>query len=131
MEKRPQVGIGVIIKRQDKILLGKRKNSHGDGTWSFPGGHLEYGETRDKCAAREVSEETGLTIKNIRFASVTNDIFEDDKKHYITLFVTADCNEGEPEKCGGWEGFPWEDLPRQLFLPVKNLIKTGFHPGAL
>jgi 8-oxo-dGTP diphosphatase len=42
--KRPKVGVGVIIKKDGKVLMGKRKNAHGDGTWSFTGGHLEFGE---------------------------------------------------------------------------------------
>lgn len=43
MNKSPKVGIGVIVRKDNQILLGKRKNSHGDGCWAFPGGHLEYG----------------------------------------------------------------------------------------
>jgi 8-oxo-dGTP diphosphatase len=39
MGDRPKVGVGVCIVKDNKVLLGKRKNSHGDGTWAFPGGH--------------------------------------------------------------------------------------------
>jgi len=34
----------------------------------------------------------------------------------------------EPEKCEKWEWFEWEKLPKNLFLPFKNLKKQGFHP---
>jgi len=74
-KKRPTVGIGVCIIKDGKVLLGKRINSHGEGSWSFPGGHLEMYETWENCAKREVLEETDLKIKNTRFAGVTNDIF--------------------------------------------------------
>lgn len=44
-EKRPYIGVAVIVVRDGRVLLGKRKNAHGAGTWQFPGGHLEYGES--------------------------------------------------------------------------------------
>ena len=131
---RPKVGIGVIVFNNGKILLGMRKNSHGNHTWNFPGGHLEFNEEIIDCAKREVLEETGLKIQNPTIiGQVTNDIFIEEKKHYITIFVmgTSDNSEPkimEPEKCDGWSWFDWEDLPQPLFLPIQNLIKQGFVP---
>jgi 8-oxo-dGTP diphosphatase len=61
-ENRPYIGVAVIVVREGRVLLGKRKNAHGAGTWQFPGGHLEYGESIESCARRELFEETGLTI---------------------------------------------------------------------
>ncbi|MEK6901677.1 MAG: NUDIX domain-containing protein, partial [Nanoarchaeota archaeon] len=84
MNKVPQVGVGVLIVKNNKVLLGKRKNAHGEGTWCPPGGHLEFGESFEDCARRETFEETGISIKNIRFITATNDIFSEEK-HYITL----------------------------------------------
>ena len=59
-DKRPKVGVGVFVFKDGKILLGKRKNAHGAGTWSFPGGHIELFEELYECAYRELREETGL-----------------------------------------------------------------------
>jgi len=131
---RPEIGVGVCIIKDGKVLLGKRTNAHGDGSWSFPGGHLEMYETWENCAEREVLEETDLKIKNTRFAGVTNDIFPEEEKHYITLFIIADYDSGqlktmEPEKCSEWNWFSWGKLPQPLFLPIRNLIKQGFNPG--
>jgi 8-oxo-dGTP diphosphatase len=129
--ERPVTGIGVCLIKDGKVLLGKRLNSHGQGCWSFPGGHLEINESWEYCAQREVLEETGLKIRNMTFIGVTNDIFTEEKKHFITIFIKADYEEGElkimePEKCLEWNWFCWEKLPQPLFLPIENLIKQGF-----
>jgi 8-oxo-dGTP diphosphatase len=132
---KPLVGVGVIIKRDNTVLIGKRINSHGDGTWSFPGGHLEFGESPEQCAVREVEEETGLHISDVSKLTFTNDIFPKENKHYITLFVTAVCKNGdpqllEPQKCAEWKWVEWNNLPRPLFTPIENLIKEGINPFA-
>ncbi len=131
MENRPLIGVAVIINKNNKVLLGKRKNSHGEKTWALPGGHLEFNETIKKCATREVFEETGLHIKNICNGTYTNDIFHREKKHYVTLFVTAEYDHGdlelkEPDKCEEWVWFQWDDLPEPKFLSFENLLKQGF-----
>lgn len=130
---RPLIGVAVIVKKDRRVLLGRRRNSHGAGTWQFPGGHLEYGESIEACARREVYEETGVKIKNIRIGPFTNDIFEREEKHYVTLFVIADYDTGEavvrePEKCDAWEWFRWPDLPEPRFLPIRNLMSRDFSP---
>ncbi len=65
--QKPKVGVGVMILRNDKVLFGKRRGSHGEGEFAFPGGHLEYMESFADCAKREVNEECGIEIDNIRF----------------------------------------------------------------
>ena len=130
---RPKVGVAVVIRKDGKVLLGKRKNAHGDGTWAFPGGHLEWHEAIEDCAKRETQEETGITIKNIQIGPYTNDFFEKENKHYITLFVIADYDAGEvqimePEKCEAWEWFDWDNFPKPLFEPIQKLRKQSFNP---
>jgi 8-oxo-dGTP diphosphatase len=135
MGMRPLIGVAAIVLKDNKVLLGKRKNAHGAGTWAFPGGHLEYKESIEACAKREVFEETGIHIKNIRYGTFTNDIFREDQKHYVTLFVISEYDAGdlelkEPEKCEKWDWFLWNELPEPKFLPLKNLLKQTFTPGA-
>ena len=134
--RKPRVGVGVIIRRDYYlVLLGKRKNAHGDGTWSFPGGHLNFFETLEKCAKREVREETGLEIDVVDWDGcvATNDLFEEENKHYLTAYVRANYIGGtprvmEPEKCEIWKWFSWNSLPNPLFLPIQNLIKLPYNP---
>ncbi|MCB0141785.1 MAG: NUDIX domain-containing protein [Caldilineaceae bacterium] len=128
---RPNIGIGVIIRRDNRVLLGKRIGTHGDGCWQFPGGHLEYFEEIEACARREVLEETGLQLANLRPGPFTNDLFQEENKHYVTLFILADYVDGEaqvlePHKCTQWSWFAWADLPSPLFLPIANLQTQGF-----
>src|SRR5260370_21881156 len=130
--RRPVVGIGVSVLRNRRMLLGKRGNVHGAGDWSTPGGHLDFGETPENCAIREVREETGLTIENVRPGGVTNDIFLSEQKHYITLFLIADCPAGTPEpletdKCEGWVWHDWTVLPEPIFLPLRNVMQQRVH----
>lgn len=133
MDHRPKVGVGVIIWHENKVLMQERIGAHGEGTWSFPGGHLEFGEALEACAARETEEEVGVCLGAPRVVSVTNDVFEDEGKHYITVFVQGHLESGVPRVAEshrarrvGW--FAWEDMPRPLFLPVENLVRQGFHP---
>lgn len=135
MENRPKVGVGVMIIKNGKVLLGKRKNAHGEGAWCFPGGHLEFGESWKECAVRETKEEVGIKIKNVRFATATNDLFLKEKKHYITIIMLADYVSGEvkllePEKCEKWDWFDWKKakLPKPLFTPQRNLLAQKFNP---
>ncbi len=133
MEQRPKVGVGVCIIKDGKVLLGKRLNAHGDGSWSFPGGHLEFGESYEQCASREAEEEAGVKLKNLRFVTATNDIFPQEQKHYITVYMLGEYDSGEvivkePDKMVEWQWFSWEELPSPLFIPIQNLLKTGFHP---
>jgi 8-oxo-dGTP diphosphatase len=59
------------------------------GLVAHPGGHLEHGESFETCAQREVTEETGLTIKDIRFLTATTTIAPDCAKQYVTVWMTA------------------------------------------
>jgi 8-oxo-dGTP diphosphatase len=133
MSKKPKVGVAAIIRNNNQILLGKRLGSHGSGCWAYPGGHLEYMETLEECARRETREEVGLEISNIQFGVITNDLFNQEQEHYITIGMIADYQSGEPKilepaKCEQWEWFAWNDLPTPLFLPLVNQLQIGFNP---
>jgi len=126
--KRVQVGVGVFVKRNEKILVGKRRGSHGAGTWALPGGHLEPGESFETCCKREVLEETGLIINNISPVVFTNDVFHDEGFHYITLFFKGEYESGEaivaePRHCEEWRWVSPDHIPQPIFLPLSNALK--------
>jgi len=61
------------------------------GTWALPGGHLDFGESFETCAMREVLEETGVQVKDnsVRFLTITNDVMPSEHKHYVTIFMAC------------------------------------------
>lgn len=132
-EERPSVGVGVLVLNGDRLLLGRRRTGHGRKTWQPPGGHLEHGESVEECARREVKEEADLYIRNLTLGPYTNDYFAEEGRHYISLFVVAEHDNGEPRarepnKVEDWAWFRWEDLPNPLFLPLEHLRRSGYSP---
>ncbi len=124
---RPIIGVGVMVWKRDSLLLGRRINALGEKSWQLPGGHLEFGETVEACAVREVAEEVGIAIHNIVHAGYTNDAFIEADRHYVTLFVSAEFDHGEvtvmePDKCECWCWFDAGELPAPLFMPIRNFL---------
>ena len=133
MPEYPRVGVGVIVTKADRVLLIKRQGVHGQGTWSTPGGHLEYGESPEGCAVRETMEETGVDITSVRALGFTNDVFEASGLHYITLWMAGEHKAGQATVAApyvasevGW--YAWDALPEPLFLPLRNLIRGESYP---
>ena len=128
----PRVGIGVMIFKGGKVLLGKRKGSHGTGEYAFPGGHLEMGESFATCAARETREECGIEIENTRFQLLAN-VLDYLPKHYVHIGLLADWRSGEPQvlepkKCEGWGWYALDALPKPLFKPAVIMF-TSYQSG--
>jgi 8-oxo-dGTP diphosphatase len=131
-QPQPRVGIGVMILKDGKVLLGKRKGSHGAGEYAFPGGHLDYMESFEECARRETREETGMEIKNIRFQYLAN-LQRYAPKHYAHIGLIADWASGEPmvkepNKCEGWDWYDPDHMPNNCFgtMPLSiDSLKTG------
>ena len=101
-KKKVGVGFGVMILKDGKLLLGKRHEDpekassllNGAGTWTMPGGKLEFGETFEEGAKREVLDETGVTLHEIDVICVNQVIIE--TAHFITIGLLSDNFSGEP-----------------------------------
>ena len=132
-KKRVEVRVAILVYQGDRILLEKRENVLGKGTWAPPIGHLDFGETPEQTAVRETNEETGIKIADPKFYVLTNDILEEEQAHTITIWMEAKYVSGEPrvkapkeESEVGW--FQWASLPQPLFLPMQHLLNGETYP---
>jgi 8-oxo-dGTP diphosphatase len=136
-----RAGVGVMILKDNKVLLGKRHDDpqkadsalHGEGTWTMPGGKIDFGETFEEAATREVMEETGIKINQdkLKFISITNDRVSDarGKAHFVTvgfLHKTAEDEPKvmEPEEITEWRWFGLDKLPEKMFPPSAKILKN-------
>jgi 8-oxo-dGTP diphosphatase len=132
---RPSAGVGVLIIRDGKVLLGKRHDDpekadsalHGEGTWTCPGGKLDFQEGIIECGKREAIEETGLKIRDLEVMSVSNERVRD--AHFVCIGLMAREFEGEPsvmepDEITEWRWFALDDLPEKVFPPSEKIIKN-------
>lgn len=134
MSDPPRIGVGIIIRRGEEVLLVRREGVHGSGAWSTPGGHLDHGESPERCAAREALEETGVEVGDVRFRAITNDLFGAEGLHYVTIWMEGRYVAGEAAVRAGdemstLEWFRVDELPSPLFLPLENLLAGRCHPS--
>ncbi len=120
----PGVGVSVIVVHDHDFILIRRTGAHDPGSWGAPGGWIEWGESFEHAAHREVYEEIGVEIKNSRMFAITNDVF--DTVHSVTLWLVASWDSGrpeikEPDKATDIGWFHPGNLPEPLFLPLQNL----------
>ena len=139
MEKKIGVGVGVMILKDGFVLLGKRNDDpekadselHGEGTWTMPGGKMEFGESFEETAIREVLEETGLIVddKSLKLISVANDKAED--AQFVTLGFLCENVFGEPkvmepEEIVEWKWFELAKYPLNMFFPSEKILNNYF-----
>lgn len=92
----PRVGVGVIVRLRKKgnVFLRRAGTSHGNGQWSLPGGRLEFMETLEQCARREVLEEIGVNVTYIKLLGyISEDFFPEEQMHWITHYFLAYTDE--------------------------------------
>lgn len=122
------VGVGILVFKNGKILLGKRKSLLGKGEYAGLGGHLEFGESIEECAKREAMEEAGVKLKNIKFLCLSS-LKKYHGKHYIDIGLKAEWAEGEPknmepDKCEGYAWYGLDNLPSPLFGAELNYLEA-------
>lgn len=141
-KKRVGAGLGVILIKDGKILLGMR---HPDpdkadsafrsaGEWCLPGGKIDFGETLEEGAIRETKEETGIMIKDPKVISVHN--CKNEHAHFLTAGLIAKEWEGEakvmePDEIIEWKWFDINDLPYPGYFPsfevIENYLQKKFY----
>jgi 8-oxo-dGTP diphosphatase len=117
-----------LVLKDGQVLLGRRKGTHGAGEYATPGGHLEFGESLEQCARREVREETGLEVDDVRFLRLLN-VKTYAGTHYVDVGLVANWKRGqpqllEPDRCEGWGWYSLEQLPAPLFATEPSKIEA-------
>ena len=88
--QRPVSTVGVVCLRGAEVLLIKRGNPPRQGQWSLPGGRLDWGETLQDGALRELTEETGVTAQILGLIDVVDGLFTsratgETTRHYVMI----------------------------------------------
>lgn len=130
-------GVCVLLVKHNKILLGQRHDDpakadsalHGAGTWTLPGGKIDFGENFENAIYREALEETSIKINQhkLKLISVTNDQVAD--AHFVTLGFYCEDFDGkpqvmEPDEITQWQWFDLDNLPSPIFFPSEKAIKN-------
>ncbi len=131
----PLVGVSAVVVRDGLVIVGRRKGSHGAGSWAFPGGRVEPGEHPRDVVTRELREETGLRALRVAPLAWTSDLIAQrgDALHFITLHHRVEVAPGEPVVCEAdkvedWRWVDCDEIPEPIFAPAASLLATGWRP---
>ena len=129
MKEKLKLGVGVLIERDGKILLGERCEGWANGTWTLIGGKLGPGETPIDGARREAKEETGLEIDDLELITKNED--DINGVIYITFgfkprIIKGEPKTMEPDEIERWEWFNPNHLPEPVYVPTKKMIEQYY-----
>lgn len=123
----------VIVLKGGKVLLGKRVNTKLEGYWCFPGGKMEFGESAENAARRELKEEAGIDSIDLKFVGFADIPYDE---HWVTMLFLCENFSGNPsvqegEKFSEWQWFSRDALPSPLmghtkYAFEKLLVSHGF-----
>ncbi|MCF2136598.1 MAG: NUDIX hydrolase [Candidatus Thorarchaeota archaeon] len=125
MYRSPTPTVDVAIIDGENIILVKRGHEPHKGSWVLPGGFIEYGETAEEAAVREVLEETGVSVRLVDILGVYSAPERDPRKHILTVVFVAERIEGEP--VGG------DDAAEAKWFKIKETetMDLGFDHGLI
>lgn len=131
---KPGIGVGVMVIKENKVLLGLRNPDkikasselQGQGTWTMPGGKVEYMEKLIDAAKRELKEETSLDATKLDILCISDDMTQ--TAHYVTVgFIVneyfGEVKAMEPETILEWKWFDLDNLPENLYMPSAKCIE--------
>jgi 8-oxo-dGTP diphosphatase len=128
--KNPRVGLGIFIfNNEGKVFFVHRISKHATGTWAPPGGYLEFGETFEEGAKREVKEEFDLDVDDLKVIGVTNNVYENEGKHIVGILLKAAKFSGdpkimEPDKHSKFGWFDLTNLPKPIMPPIRQYLDS-------
>lgn len=131
--KHPISAVGVVVFKDDKVLLIKRNKPPKSFQWSIPGGAQDLGEKLKNAAKREVAEEAGIRIKNLKLVDAVDFIKKDADNaveyHYSLIDYMAEWKSGELEPGDDAVEAKWvfvnELAPFNLWQETTSLINKA------
>ena len=118
VRKSPALTVDAVIRANKEVVLIKRRNEPFRDQWALPGGFVEYGETVEAAAQREVAEETGLDVETTSLIGVYSDPHRDPRGHIISIAFLAKIHSGA--LLGG------SDASEVRFWPLMALPSLAF-----
>ena len=136
---RPIAGVGVVVFRNEEVLLVKRKNAPYKGQWSIPGGKQRLGETVTQAARRELMEETGVKVNELTLIDVIDIMVPDEEGeilyHYIVVdyrayWMSGECSPGDDAQDVKWFNLNKLDSISLLDKTRKMILKAACKPDS-
>ncbi len=122
---RPLVGVGAVVWDGGRVLLERRGQPPGQGSWSLPGGLIDVGETAEDAVRREVREECGIEVTVGPVLGIFEPIVRDPdgrvRYHYVVVDYLAYHHGGAVQAGDDAADLAWvapEDLDAYALLPA-------------
>ena len=125
------VGVGAIVfNNQGRVFLAQRgpQARNEQGTWEFPGGSVEFGETLRDAIKREFLEEFEMIIEIEELLNVSDHILPQERQHWVSptfigRHIGGTPHIAEPQKCSAIGWFSLTDLPQPLSIVTQDDVK--------
>lgn len=127
-ERKPKLVVGVLVKNKNKYLLAKEKVEDGKFWWLVPGGKVEFGESIEEAAKREILEETGIIAKKVEFLCFKEALFPKYNYHTVIFFFLVETKQTKLSKDtdGKVQESKWFTKKEALKLPLIDSAKWLF-----
>lgn len=140
-KRRPFAQVAVFVTDKSKpghVVLGRRKEFLGGGLYQVPCGEIEFGETWEEAAKREVLESVAMDICDLKVCSVVDTVEQTIGYHAVTVFVRSAVDPSrqtvpramQPDRSDSWHWREWHELPSpsELFWPLRDYKLEGLLP---
>jgi 8-oxo-dGTP diphosphatase len=126
INKNPKLTVDGIIKKDNKIVLIRRKFEPFKNYWALPGGFVEYNEKTENAVIREIFEETGLKTRIKKLIGVYSDPTRDPRGHTVSIVYELEILIGEMifgDDASDVNFFNINELPDKLSFDNEKIIK--------
>jgi 8-oxo-dGTP diphosphatase len=118
-----RIRVAVIIPQDDKILLVRHVKDDRQ-YWLIPGGGVDFGETIDECAKREIKEETNIDVKLLKLLFISESVSREYERHLVNLFFLGQALNPDDEL----KVLKDERVQEARYVPVSRLNDLELHP---